>query len=88
VSGLLLLLEAVNTAEQIAKEVDETISFLSEAIHHIQVTDSFADVLDENQLEEVYCRALNLSAAVTEYIVIAIIFFTQKGIDCPTYADI
>ena len=59
--------------------VDESLSFLSEAIHRVHVTEGFSEVLNEKQLDDVYCAALNLSAAVTEYLTLAIQYFTDKN---------
>jgi hypothetical protein len=40
----------------------------------VEVTEGFSEVLDEAQLDEVYCAALLLSASVTEYLVKAIVY--------------
>lgn len=42
-------------------------SELCEAIECVQMTEGFSDVLTDEQLDDVYCAALKLSAAVTEY---------------------
>jgi hypothetical protein len=59
--------------------VDESLSFLSEAIHRVHVTEGFSEVLNEKQLDDVYCAALNLSTAVTEYLILAIQYFTDNS---------
>ena len=41
-------------------------------LHRIQVTEGFSDVLDVVRLDDVYCAALRLSAAVTIYLATAI----------------
>ena len=53
---------------------------LSAAIHKVQVTAGFSDVLTPKQLDDVDCAALNLSASVTEYLAMAIKYFVNKSI--------
>jgi len=52
----------------LATEVEDAIKTLSDTIRHTKVTEGFKEVLDDKQLEEVYCRALRLSAAIAEYL--------------------
>ena len=40
----------------------------------MEVTEGFSEVLDDAQLDEVYCSALFLSASVTEYLAKAIAY--------------
>jgi len=54
--------------------------FLLEAIRPIRVTEGFRDVLSPKQLDEVDCAAIALSAAVTDYLALAIQYFTDKTI--------
>lgn len=55
-------------------------AFLSDAIRPISVTEGFRNVLSPKQLDNVDCAALELSAAVTEYLALAIQYFTDKSI--------
>jgi hypothetical protein len=57
--------------------------FLSIAIGRIQVTERFSDVLSTNQLEDLYCAALNLSTAVCECLLLLIMSLTEGGIGEP-----
>jgi tripartite-type tricarboxylate transporter receptor subunit TctC len=61
-------------------EADNSIAFLSEAIRRVQVTDGFSNILSERQLNGVYIAALDLSAAVAEYLAMVITYFTDKSI--------
>jgi hypothetical protein len=88
-SGCLVLLQVyplatINEAAydygQKAAAVDAAFSFLSEAMSCIHVTEGFSEILDQEQLENVYCRGLHVSAAVTEYLEKAIIYLTDKRI--------
>lgn len=54
--------------------------FLSDAIHRVQVTKGFSDILNEGQLDDVNCAALNLSAVVTEYLTMAIEYFMENSL--------
>ena len=54
------------------------VSKLSEIIRQVQVTKGFSKVLDPEQLEDVECKALRLSAAVTEYLA-KVILFLEEG---------
>jgi hypothetical protein len=58
--------------------VEDALVFLSDAISHIKVTEGFRNVLEDRQLDEVDCAAINLSATVTEYLAMAIEYFTDK----------
>jgi hypothetical protein len=60
--------------------VEEALTSLSSAISRIKVTEGFRDVLQQHQLDEVDCAAINLSAAVTEYLAIAIQYFADNSI--------
>ena len=61
-------------AGQLATEVEDAIKTLSDIIKRAQVTEGFSEGLDDKQLDEVYCAALRLSTAVTEYLTKAIIY--------------
>jgi hypothetical protein len=50
------------------------------AIHRIHVTERFSEILSDAQLDDVHCAALNLSTAVTEYLVMVIQYLTDKSI--------
>jgi hypothetical protein len=54
--------------------------FLYDAIHRVQVTRGFSDILNEAQLDDVNCAALNLSAVVTEYLTMAIEYFMENSL--------
>lgn len=58
------------------------VSKLSDTVHCIKVTEGFSEVLDEEQLGELYCAALKLSAAVLDYVAKAIeyLFYSSGGI--------
>jgi hypothetical protein len=43
------------------------------------VTEGFSAVLDDKQLDHVYCAALRLSTAVTEYLTKAILYLEGKN---------
>lgn len=43
-------------------------------MRRVEVTEGFKDILDEAQLDEVYCDALALSACVTEYLTMSIMY--------------
>src|SRR5579859_5459208 len=85
ISGLLFILQVllpsilssyrkhVYDAAQLVTEIEGAISNLSTSIRSIQVTQGFSQVLDEGQLDEVYCAAVALSASVTEYLTKAIL---------------
>jgi selenophosphate synthase len=72
-------LKAAYDSGTLAEQVNADLSFLSNAIHRVQTTSTFMDILDMDQLDEVYCAALNLSAAVTDYLTMAIKYFTAKS---------
>ena len=52
--------------------INEALSFLSDSIREVEVTATFKDILKQKQLEDVNCAAINLSAAVTEYLTMTI----------------
>jgi hypothetical protein len=60
--------------------VEGALVVLSAAIHKVQVTEGFRDVLTPKQLDDVDCAALNLSASVTEYLAMAIKYFLDKSV--------
>lgn len=68
---------AYNAGEK-AEEVDGALTTLSDAIHDVQVTDGFDEVLSQQQREDVECAAINLSASVTKYLAMAIEYFTDR----------
>ena len=72
--------EAAYNAGQTAVEINGTLLFLSDAIHRVQVTKGFSDVLNDKQLDDVNCAALNLSAVVTEYLTMATEYFMENSI--------
>jgi hypothetical protein len=74
------MVQAAYNAGQKAEEVDSALEFLADAIHSIHVTEGFSEVLNEEQLDGVDCAALQLSAAVTEYLAMAIVYYTDKSI--------
>jgi hypothetical protein len=47
--------------------IEETIEFLSSAIHRVQLTTQFPGDVAVPQLENVRCAAVNLSTAVIKY---------------------
>lgn len=59
-------------AVKLAEEIETAISDLSATMRRVEVTEGFKDILDEAQLDEVYCDALALSACVTIYLANAI----------------
>ena len=63
-----------------AEDVENVVSTLSATIHRVQVTEGFSDVLDYKQLDDVYCAAIKLSTAVTEYLGMAIVYFENKNL--------
>ena len=54
------------------EEIIETIEMLSTDIHRIRLVKNFPQNVAEAQLENVNCAALRLSAAVMEYLAMAI----------------
>jgi hypothetical protein len=67
-------------ATQLTLEIEDVISKLSETIGRIQVTKGFSKVLKQEQLEGVYCAALKLCTAVTEYLAKAIIYLEDQSL--------
>jgi hypothetical protein len=65
-------------AGNLATEVEDAVKTLSDIIRDVQVTEGFAEVLDEKQLDDVYCAALGLSTAVVEYLAKAIDYFKRN----------
>ena len=61
-------------AVQRTVEVEEAASRLTETLDRVEVTEEFSEVLGNKQIDEVYCSALALSAAITEYLTIAIMY--------------
>lgn len=59
-------------------EIESIISELSEIIRQVQVTKGFSTVLDKEQLDDVECKALRLSAAITEYLSKAILYLEKN----------
>ena len=47
--------------------------------------EGFSDILSEQQLEGIDCAVLTLLAAVTEYLAVAIVYYTDKGTDGPQF---
>jgi hypothetical protein len=70
----------LNDAGKKAEDIEKVISTLSETIQHAQITEGFSDVLDSEQLDVVYCAAIRLSTAVTEYLAKAIVYFEDKDL--------
>ena len=52
------------------------INDLPTAIQPVEMVVAFTDVLDEGQLDDVYCKALILSASITEYLASGIIYLS------------
>ena len=69
-------------AVQFAAELENTIASLSEVIQRVEVTEGFNEVLTESQLDGVYCSALVLSAAITEYLT-KTIGYLEKNLSNP-----
>jgi hypothetical protein len=67
----------------LATEVEDAIKTLSDTIEGAQATEGFSAVLDDRQLDTVYCAALRLSTAVTEYLTKAILYLESKNSDTP-----
>ena len=65
-------------AGKLATEIEDAIKTLSDIIRDAQVTEGFSEVLDEKQLDDVYCAALGLSIAVVEYLAKAIYYFESN----------
>jgi hypothetical protein len=63
-----------------AEEIGDTLRLLSYSIHNVQTTDALKAILSLRQLDDVYCAALYLSAAITEYLTIAIKFYTKLSL--------
>ena len=76
----ILISQAAYDAGQKATEMEGILTFLSDSIHVIQVTDGFRDVLKPRQLDDADCAALNLSSAVTVYLAMAIQYFNDESI--------
>jgi hypothetical protein len=55
-----------------AKDIDETLNILLNAIHRIQLTDNFPTDLKSAQLENVRCAAMELCIAIMDYVTLAI----------------
>lgn len=72
----MFLLQKVDDSVEKADEVDGAIVTLSDGLHRIRVIDGFREVLTGEQLDDVDCAALNLSAAVTSYLTMAIEYYT------------
>ena len=66
-------------AEQRATEIEAVISKLSETLSQVQVTNGFSEILDSEQLGEVECAALRLSAAVAHFLADAIKYLDNQG---------
>jgi len=64
-------------------DVEATISFLSESLNDVQVTEGFSDVLTDDKMEDVYCAALEVATTSTKYLSLAITFFKDKSIGVP-----
>lgn len=67
-------------AGQKVTEVELAISKLSDTVQCITVTEGFSEVLDAEQLDELYCAALKLSAAVLDYIAKAIEYLFYSSV--------
>lgn len=74
VSAVLFVLQRVYDAVQLVEDVEKAISALSAIMRRVEVTEGFKEILDEDQLDEVYCDALSLSACVTEYLTMSIVY--------------
>lgn len=81
--SILYYFQALYDAGKLATEVEDAIKMLSDTIQSIQVTEGFSEVLDDKQLDEVYCAAMRLSTAVTEYLTKAILYLesNKRGTD-------
>jgi hypothetical protein len=67
----------------LATEVEDAIKTLSDTIEGAQATEGFSAVLDDRQLDTVYCAALRLSTAIAEYLTKAILYLESKSSDNP-----
>jgi hypothetical protein len=64
----------VYNAVKLVEDVERAISELSAIMRRVEVTEGFKDILDESQLDAVYCAALALSACVTDYLTMSIMY--------------
>jgi len=74
VSAVLFVLQRVYNSIQLVEDVEKAISDLSAIMQRVEVTEGFKDILDESQLDEVYSDAVSLSACVTEYLTVSIMY--------------
>ena len=63
----------------LAADLEEAITTLSDTLERIQVTEGFNEVLTESQLDNVYCAALILAACVIEYLAKAVAYLDAGG---------
>jgi len=78
----------VYDAAQLVTEIEGAIANLTSTMRRIEVTQGFSEVLDEAQLDEVYCAAVILSASVTEYLAKAIEYLEANVGTCPCLQDL
>jgi hypothetical protein len=63
------------------EEVECAVSELSATMRRVEVTEGIKDILDESELDEVYCDALTLSAYVTDYLTMSIMLLEGSASD-------
>lgn len=61
-----------------AKEIDDTISFLSSAVNRVQLIKDIPDNVAVTQMEAVECAAISLFSTIMEYLAIAIRHLKQS----------
>jgi len=65
-------------------DIKSTLSFLLDSLQRIRVTEGFSEVLKEKELEDIYCAALNLSAAVSDYLALAMKYLIDANFGNPS----
>lgn len=68
----------MNDSDERDTEANQAVGKLTTTLDRIKVTEGISDVLDETQLEEVDYAAVELSAAVIEYLARAITHFDKS----------
>ena len=69
----------VQNANKMSTDVDATISYLSTAVERIQLNSDFPKVLTPTQLDDIYCVAIRLSAAIMDCLGTAISCMRKTG---------
>src|SRR5271163_2845281 len=63
-----------------ADEVDEKLVFLSTTIHRLELMNDIPADIDNAQLDNLECAALNLTTSIIEYLTFAIRHFSRSFI--------